>query len=400
MRNDFEVVILGNDINVYSVARAFYEEYGIISNAFGQSIGGANMNSKIVNYKKVMGIDKKDVFLPEVTAFCNEHKDKKVLILGCGDNYIEVIAECRDEYPNNAIIHCPTLEQIKKLIRKEDFYVLCDEYGIDYPSTKIITKDDGTDFSLNFGPPYIVKPSNSVMYWEYHFEGQNKVFTLKTREELDKTVKAIFNSGYKDKLIIQDFIPGDDTNMRVLTSYSDKNAKVKMMCLGHVLLEEHTPKGIGNHAVIITEKNEELMQKYKKFLEDLQFVGFSNFDIKYDKRDNKFKAFEINVRQGRSNFYVTSSGENIAKYLVEDRIMNIEKPCKFCDNEHLWLVIPKRLAFKFAPDYSDKLKDLIKNKKMTNPLWYKEDLGLVRFLRLVKLEINYFKKYKGYGGNE
>lgn len=39
-------------------------------------------------------------------------------------------------------------------------------------------------------------------------------------------------------------IPGNDEYMRVLTSYSDRNGKVKMMCLGHVLLEEHTPHGL------------------------------------------------------------------------------------------------------------------------------------------------------------
>lgn len=36
-----------------------------------------------------------------------------------------------------------------------------------------------------------------------------------------------------------------------------------MMCLGHVLLEEHTPLGLGNHAVIITEPNDALMAKVK-----------------------------------------------------------------------------------------------------------------------------------------
>ena len=59
-------------------------------------------------------------------------------------------------------------------------------------------------------------------------------------------------------MIIQDFIPGDDSYMRVLTNYSDRNGKVKLMCMGHVLLEEHTPHGIGNHAVILTEHDEAL----------------------------------------------------------------------------------------------------------------------------------------------
>ena len=52
---------------------------------------------------------------------------------------------------------------------------------------------------------------------------------------------------------IEIFIPGDDSYMRVLTSYSDRNARVTTMCLGHVLLEEHSPHGIGNHDVILTE---------------------------------------------------------------------------------------------------------------------------------------------------
>ena len=39
---------------------------------------------------------------------------------------------------------------------------------------------------------------------------------------------------------------------------SARMARSKMMCLGHVLLEEHTPKGLGNHAAIITEYDPEL----------------------------------------------------------------------------------------------------------------------------------------------
>ena len=45
--------------------------------------------------------------------------------------------------------------------------------------------------------------------------------------------------------------------------------------LGHVLLEEHSPHGIGNHAVILTECCEELERKIKGLLEQLHYVGFS-----------------------------------------------------------------------------------------------------------------------------
>ena len=44
----------------------------------------------------------------------------------------------------------------------------------------------GNDFELPFNAPFICKPSNSVMYWEHPFDGQDKVFKAKTRERLNE----------------------------------------------------------------------------------------------------------------------------------------------------------------------------------------------------------------------
>ena len=186
--------------------------------------------------------------------------------------------------------------------------------------------------------------------------------------------------------------------MRVLTSYSDKHGKVKMMCLGHVLLEEHTPYGIGNHAVIITEYEEELMNRFKAFLEDIHFTGFSNFDIKYDTRDNKYKAFEINTRQGRSNFYVTGSGHNIARLLVEDLLYNNPLEEDIAKNEYLWMVVPKKVAYDYAPEYKVRMKRLIKAGKYVNPLWFKPDNDIERIYRLIRSQLGHFVKFRKYLG--
>jgi len=172
------------------------------------------------------------------------------------------------------------------------------------------------------------------------------------------------------------------------------------MCLGHVLLEEHTPKGLGNHCAIVTEYNPELMERFKVFLEKIGFVGFSNFDIKYDERDGSFRAFEINVRQGRSNYYITSAGINIAKLVVDDRIEH--KPFTetlFNKNEIYWRYIPDSIVKeRVSPEIWEKVLRLKKSGKAFSSMRYKFDLrfNLKRRAFVFLHERNHKKKFARY----
>ena len=241
---EFIPVILGGDINTYSVARAFYEEYKVKSYVFGKFNTGPSYQSRFTEYEGKLEIDQDDYFVKRMNRFAEEHKDKKILMVGCGDSYVALASRHRNEFPSNVIVPYIDFELMDQLQHKELFYGLCEKHGIDYPRTIIHRKGMGFDFPCEFSYPVIVKPSNSIAYWEHPFETQNKVYKLDSREEMEKVLHQIYDAGYDDAVIIQDMVPGNDEYMRVLTSYSDRNGKVKMMCLGHVLLEEHTPHGL------------------------------------------------------------------------------------------------------------------------------------------------------------
>lgn len=388
MEHNFQPLLFGGDINVYSVARAFHEAYGIKSVCYGKFASGPAYGSTIIDYRVCPQNEDAATFRENVAKAAQEFADKTVLVIGCGDSYVKLAAENKQYFPENCIAATVSGELINTLINKEKFYALCDEYGIDHPGTFIYHKEMGHDFELNFQPPYICKPANGVAYWEHPFEGNEKVFTCPDRKNLEEVLDKVYASGYPDTMIIQDFIPGDDSYMRVLTNYSDRNGKVKLMCMGHVLLEEHTPHGIGNHAVIITEYDEALSLKIKQLLEELHYTGFSNFDIKYDSRDGKYKLFEINCRQGRSNYYVTGAGYNIAKLLVEDRIEHRELPFVITKNHALWRMVPKKVAFKFIPKaYHPQMKALIRAGASTHSLEYHRDYTPARIWRVWKTHI-------------
>lgn len=395
---EFIPVLLGGDINTYSVARAFYEQYKVKTYIFGKFPTGPSYNSKIIEYHANPKIDTDDYFLKTVNGFAGEHAEKKVILIGCGDSYVALISKHKEELAGNIIAPYIGFDLMNSLQQKDTFYSLCEKHQVDYPGTLIYDRSMGLDFQMDFPFPVILKPSDSIQYWEHPFETQNKVYTVKDRRELEQVIKDIYAAGYTDKLVIQDMIPGNDEYMRVLTCYSDRNGKVKMMCLGHVLLEEHTPHGLGNHALIITEPNEALMDHVKSLLEDLHYVGFSNFDIKYDRRDGKYKFFEINTRQGRSNYYVTGSGLNVAKYIVEEYIYGKEQELEIAKEERLWMVVPKKVAFKYVKDeeMKAKMRRLIQEKKMVNPVFMKGDLKPKRFLAMAKTHFSHFVKFKKY----
>ena len=396
MKNNlsFQPLLFGGDINVYSVARAFHEAYGVKSIAYGKYYTFPCSHSSIIEYRTCRDNDDPAVFLKNVEKVCAEFADKTVLVIGCGDSYVQLAAHLKNQMPENAIAPYIDGDLLDSLINKERFYELCDQHGIDHPATFIYDKSMGHDFTLPWSGPYIAKPADSVAYWEHEFEGIKKVYICDTWEELLQALDAIYAAGYPDHMILQEFIPGDDTYMRVMTNYSDRNGQVKLMCLGHVLLEEHSPHGIGNHAVIITEHDEPLAQKIKGLLEALNYTGFSNFDIKYDSRDGKYKLFEINCRQGRSNYYVTGAGYNIAKLLVEDRLEKKELPFIITENESLWRMVPKNVAFKFIPkSYHKQMKALLRAGKGTHSLEYRKDYTFDRFWRVWKSQCGHILRF-------
>ncbi|MCI9039634.1 MAG: ATP-grasp domain-containing protein [Clostridia bacterium] len=397
---EFMAVLLGSDINTYSMARAFHEAYQIKSKVIGKFYTGPSYQSKIIDFYARPDIDQKEIFVKELNDFATQHTDKKLILLGCGDNYVRQIIENKNELDPNYIIPYIDQDLMETLIKKEAFYEMCEKHGISYPKTFIYRQEMGNNFTVDFGFPMILKPSNSVDYFAHEFPTQNKVYTIKSREELEQVIHDIYEAGYSDTLILQDFIPGDDTYMHVMTCYSDQNGKVKLMCLGHTMLEEHTPHGIGNHAVIINEHNEALANQLKEFLESIHYVGFSNFDIKYDERNGTYNVFEINLRQGRSNFYVTGAGYNLAKYLVEDVIYGNDTGFTIANKEHLWSMIPLKIAYTYVknPEYVQKMRALVKSKQFVNPLFYKGDNHFIRFLKLKRRQFRQFGNFKKYLG--
>ena len=88
----------------------------------------------------------------------------------------------------------------------------------------------------------------------------------------------------------------------------------------------------------------------------------------------------------------------MAKYFVEDYIYHRELPYEEATEEHLWMTVPKGVAYKHVknPEYVAKMKKLVSEGKMVNPVFKKGDLGLNRFLRMAKTHLKQYKYFDMY----
>ncbi len=400
MKKDIIPVLLGADLNCYSVARAFYEAYDVPSYAFGKYAVGETQHSKIVKFTAVPNLTQNDVLCRTLTEFAAEHAGSELYLLACTDEYEELVIKNRDVLGKYYFCPCPTAEIAEKLITKESFYKMCEEHALPHPQTLVFRKNDNPARleNLGFDYPIIVKPSSSIEYWRAPFDGMKKVYTAESPEEAKKIISAIYGAGYAENIILQEFIPGGEQDMYVLTTYSSQNAKVCAACMGHVLLGEHTPKGLGNHVAIITEEHKETEEKLTSFLENIGYTGFANFDIIKDTRDGSFKILEINLRQGRSNYYVTSSGINIAKLVVGDKRNELPPDKLPHPAEHFWHTVPKKIIYNYIKDENlkSRAKALVAGGKASTSLFYAKDF-CNRPLRAAYLfihNIRYYKKFK------
>ncbi|GLB46729.1 carboxylate--amine ligase [Philodulcilactobacillus myokoensis] len=401
----FTPILLGSDFNVYGMARSLYEKYGKPVKAYAEKSLAPTRYTKIVDLTLIPGFSEDPTWINEMMKLKQQYANHKepVILIGCGDGYAQLISKHQDELKDVFICPYVNYHMLRQLNSKENFYKICDQYHLPYPKTIILTKQmyKNHDYENPFGYPVALKPTNSVEWLDIHFKGRKKAFVIKSKKEFITIVNKIYENGYTSDLIVQEYVGGED---RTLNAYVDKNHHVKMMCLGYPLLEDPSPSSIGNYVAILPDYNQKIYQVVQKFLESIQYTGYANFDLKYDSQDHSFKFFEINLRQGRSSFFVTLCGYNLADWVIQDYVFDSlkDKPTLLANRSHenynLWLGVGVRTFKKYTKESHSKsiALDLLREHRYGSTFWYSKDRNFKRWLLLEWMQHIYAKNFSKY----
>ncbi len=403
MKEKIKILIIGTDINAYYMSRCYHELTGEKADVIGnRAIPYTTISNSII----ISNFNEKDIFKKSLMEYGEKNKEYNILLIATSDLYVKMVAEEKELLQKYFIFNYPNIDIINNLLIKENFYEIYKNMGLDMPITEIYhcnQNDNINKIKDKFKEyPIIIKPSDGVEYHKLDIV-LDKVYKVYNESELINVIKKIENAGYNKNLIIQEFIPGDDSALFDSIFYIGKNKKAQLATFAQIGLQEHTPTGIGNCTVLVNGFDEhgykeELIYRLKEFLEKIGYQGFAEFDIKYDKRDGKYKVLEINPRQARSSYYLTATGYNLVEYLIDDLIYNKEKEFYIIREKIILTFVPKIIIKKYIKNKNliKEINYLIKNKKIVNPMKYKKDNKIKRKLYIFYRDLNYIKKYKKY----
>ncbi|MGP4915219.1 carboxylate--amine ligase [Brachybacterium tyrofermentans] len=395
----FDLVLLGSGLGVYTLARAFHEEYGVVATVLTK-VGIEPMRRSVTCEVIELGGSASDEDLVAAAVELARERGgvRPQLLLANADSLVQLMGDHREQLEPHFVMPILEADVLERLSDKAEFARLCTEHGVATPRTEVI--DLGTPRDADWQPPrtelpfpVVMKAARTADMAGVRFEGKKKVWFLETPQELDDLVRAIAAAGYAGRLVVQELIPGDDTAEGSITAYTDAAGRVTLLCSARVLLGEHTPDALGRPAAMITLPFDDALDQARRLLEATGYRGYANFDVKRDPRDGTWKFFEVNPRIGRNNFYVSSAGANVSRFVVADAIEHrrLEPVTEF--DEILYSLVPMPLLMRYLRDPA--LKRWVRTvarRGVRNPWTYPADGGWARrYARIVGL--NHVRKF-------
>ncbi|MDO4797856.1 MAG: DegT/DnrJ/EryC1/StrS family aminotransferase [Coriobacteriales bacterium] len=372
-------VIVGGDLLAYSYAREFHHAYNVHPIVLSSIDVKITSSSAWCDYRVLSDLTSEEAIVDHLVAIGRDlaAQGKVGMALGLADGQVRTIITHRDQLAPWFVVPYVDLELLDEITQKDRFYAICEELGIAYPKTWELGCDkDAPELDASAFPyPLIAKPANSAAWEQAEFQGKRKIYELESPEELEQAFAQVRASSYDGKLILQDFVPGDDDAIRSLTTFSNERGDLRVVSGGRVALQDHAPHALGNPVCILGEKVDRIVEDAARFLAHVGYRGYANFDIKYDDRDGSYRFFEVNARPGRNTYYVSLGGVNFVRPLVEEFVLGREVERQEAYDEFLYTIVPASVARSYVLD--DALREQVlacyRDDRAQNPLMDPKD---------------------------
>ena len=379
---EFLPIVLGSDLNTYSIAREIHEAYAIKPIVATSMILLPCVDSDIINvYKKENFSKDPEVFKEVLDKIYKDNKDKyKNFIIFAPDDVMRTYALANiDKLSFKPVIPYASKDVINQLSTKNDFYEKIKDLNL-APKTFVANNKNYKD--LDYPEEVFIKPDNDVFYKSLDFEGQQKGYHSKSKAQTLEILQMIFDAGYHYNVLVQQFVAGVDGSEYSVEGYRSKNT-ISMAICKNVLLDKRV-EWIGNFVAKIDTDEKVLFDYARRIVEELGVYGLFNLDFKKDVNTGKFYAFEINLRQGRSHYFASQNGVNTSRLAIEDEIFGREEELIGNKPFRYYNLDLNQTIDNLEDELRDEFEEDQRKNNSFNPLVYEKDWNFKRKIKIKK----------------
>lgn len=376
----FLPIVLGSDLNTYTIVREIHEAYGIKSAVASSRVLLPCIHSEIIEFYTRENFSKDDrIFVEVLNEIYQKNKDQysEFIIFAPDDVMRTLCIRNIDKLSFSPKHPYADREVLAKLRTKSDFYEGIKDLHL-APQTLVANTDNYK--TLSYPEDVFIKADNDVLYKTLDFEGWQKGYHSTSIPQTLAILENIFANGYTDDVIVQEFVAGGDGTEYSVDGYRTKDGIAMSLCR-NTLLDKRV-EWIGNFVAKV-DSDEEIIYDYARdIVETLGVYGLFNIDFKKNIETGKIYAFEINLRQGRCHYYASQSGVNLSQMAIEDLINNSFTPQRGNIAFAYYNLDLDQTIENLHGELKEEFLDQSRRENTKNPLIYEKDWGLRRRLKI------------------
>lgn len=304
------VVILGLSVTSLGVIRSFGRK-GI------RVIGIDHKKDRIGSYSKYCEALKcprageaEDDLLDFMEGVARKIQDNAVLI-PTNDEFVLFLSRNRNKLSRYYKFLLASEELIEGLNNKSELKRIAEKQGVQFPET-VCPKNIEEVFRISdqIQYPCVVKPVYGHLYNNLQFKG----ILVNTPYGLIEIYKKYHN--YLEKLVIQDFISGEDSAQFSFATYFNAESEPLATFTSRKIRQNPPVFGVGTFVAVCHEPKIE--QIGISFLRKIKYKGIAEIEFKKDSKNGCFKMIEVNTRIWTQNNLATRCGVDLPYIAYND----------------------------------------------------------------------------------
>lgn len=258
------------------------------------------------------------------------------LLIPTDDYTVVVLSKNKELLQSHYVVGVEDWPVVRKCIEKQYTYETAQSVGIPSPCTFTVgSSEELMPLLGRITYPCLIKPCKGHTFFD-HFGV--KMFRIENEKELCAQYSRVEGAGFR--VMIQELIPGDDTQGVNYNSYFVDGAPIAEFTAQKVRLE---PPFLGSPRVLVSRYVPEILEHGRLLLKSMNYSGFSCMEFKKDRRDGVYKLMEVNCRNNLSGSLAVTCGINFP-WIMYRHLMygEINRAGSFRENVY-WIDLDKDL---------------------------------------------------------